>query len=66
MKTLDDYYYIIERNLSSEKLGGVSISFIHEKKIDFVSMVYHYVVIDMFITDDEIILLISLYLVTMY
>ena len=65
VRTLDAYYYVNIRNLSSDKLGGMSISFIHEKKIDYLSMVYHRVSIDMSITDDEKILLISLQLVTM-
>ena len=53
MRILDDYYYVIVRNLSSEKLGGVPISFIYEKTIDSLSIVYHRVAIDMSITDDE-------------
>ena len=53
MRTLDGYYYIIVWNLSSEKVGGVHISFIYEKTIDSLSMVYPHVVIDMSITDDE-------------
>ena len=40
-------------NLSSEKVGGVLISFIYERTIDSLSIVYPCVVIDMSITDDE-------------
>ena len=64
VKTLDEYYYVIIRNLSSKNLGGVPISFIYEKTIDSLSMVYHRVAIDMPITDDEKTLSISLQLVT--
>ena len=52
-RALDDYYYIIVRNLSNEKLGAVPVSFIYEKIIDSLSIIYHRVVIDMSITDDE-------------
>ena len=52
VRILDDYYYAIVRNLSSEKVIGVPISFIYEKIVNFLSMVYHWVAIDMSITDD--------------
>ena len=53
VRTLDECCYVIVRNLSSEKLGSVTISFIYEKEIDSLSMVYHRFVIDMSITDGE-------------
>ena len=41
------------RNLSSEKLGGLFVSFIYEKIIDSLSIIYPVFFIDMSITDDE-------------
>ena len=46
-------YYVIVRNLSIEKLGGAPIYFIYERIIDFLSMVYHRIIVEMSINDDE-------------
>ena len=54
MRTFDDYYYILVRKISSEKVGGAPISFQYPNIIDSLSMLYNHIFIDMSITNDEL------------
>ena len=66
VRTLDEYDYVIVRNLASKKLGGVPISFIYEKKLIICQWYTTVLILICPLPMMKKLLLISLQLVAMY
>ena len=54
VRTINDCFYVVVRNMYSKKVEGFPISFQYQKSIDSLSMVYHTIIIDMSKKEDEL------------
>ena len=54
VRTINDCFYVVVRNMYSKKVEGFPISFQYQKSIDSLSMVYHAIIIDMSKKEDEL------------